>query len=636
MFAQVIAMRAEKCTTCKMMVIVKSEKAGLGALPSRPKKAWVFFAVIALFVTAFGLYLAGIYGRNAALRDTEVQARVSAGLKVAFLRAVLERPRSLPLLLAEDQQVLDALRLKTSAAVTRLNDKLERLVAATGASVLYVINVKGVAVASSNWQQSDSFVGVDYSFREYFKRSMSGGTAEHFALGNISHRPGLYISRRVGSEAAPDGVVVVKAEFDQLESDWLEAARAAFVTDRRGVVLISSIPSWRFMTLSTLLPDEVRDIRASLQFGNAPLAPLPFNRAETISPGITLVRAVLPGETAGNYLFTSISVPTTTWQLNYLVPVDAIIASTVREFRLLVLSVLVPLFLVCALVLWRRQAGAIRFARVQAIQAELERRVDERTDDLLRARDRLQAEIAGHKATEGRLQGVQQELVQANRLAILGQVAAGVAHEINQPVATIRAFAENAKVFLDRKQEGAAQENLSSIAALTERIGSITEELKAFARKGRTAPQPVLLRDVVDGAVMLLRSRFAGRLDALNIHPLPDHFVVKGNRIRLEQVLINLFQNALEALEDAPGARVEVKATAAGDEIIVTVEDNGPGIPSNIRPLLFTPFSTSKEKGLGLGLVISRDIISDYGGRLLVESSERGTIFTIHLLRAEI
>lgn len=624
----------EKCTTSFMIALTQRETDPMDTIPQRPKRAWLWLVFSAVVMAAFGLYTAGVYGRAAALRETEEQARTSAGLKVAFLRAVLERPRSLPLLLAEDQQVLDALNLKSWSAVSRLNDKLERLVAATGASVLYVTNAGGLAIASSNWQESTSFVGVDYSFREYFKRSMSDGTAEHFALGSVSNRPGLYISRRVGPETAPVGVVVVKAEFDQLESDWLEASRAAFVTDRRGVVLISSIPSWRFMTLSTLLPDEIRDIRSSLQFGNAPLAPLPLNRAEEIAPGLMFVRAVLPGDVPANYLYVSMSVPTTQWQLNYLVPVDAAIASTVRELRLRVLAALTPIFLICALILWRRQAGAIRFARAQANQIELERRVHERTNDLLRARDRLEAEIAGHKATEGRLQVVQQELVQANRLAILGQVAAGVAHEINQPVATIRAFAENAIVFLDRQQPLAVQENLTSISALTARIGRITDELKAFARKGRTAPQPVLLRDVVDGAVVLLRSRFAGRLDALKIQPLPDDLVVKGDRIRLEQVLINLFQNALEALDDIADARVVVSAMATRDEVVVTVQDNGPGIPPDIRPLLFTPFSTSKEKGLGLGLVISRDIISDYGGRLLVDSSDRGTTFTIHLLRA--
>lgn len=628
-------MRLEKCTTLAMIAIFKRNPQRHPPQPLRPRRVWLWLLLLAGVVIALSLFGAGLYGRDAAMRDVEDQARVNAGLKVAFLRAVLERPRSLPLLLAEDQQVLDALSLKTEAAVTRLDDKLERLVEATGVSVLYVTNAEGPAIASSNWREPTSFVGVDYSFREYFKSSISVGTAEHFALGSVSKRPGLYVSRRVGPPEAPLGVVVVKAEFDQLESDWRETSRAAFVTDRRGVVLISSIPSWRFMTLSTLLPGDVEDIRASLQFGNAPLAALPFNHAEPLSPGLMQVRAVLPGDVPANYLYISLPIPTTTWQLNYLVPVDAAIASTVREFRLVVLAVLVPFFAVCGFVLWRRQAGALRLARVQANQLELERRVDERTTDLLRARDRLEAEINGHKETEGRLQIVQQELVAANRLAILGQVAAGVAHEINQPVATIRAFAENAVVFLERKQAHSVQENLSSIAALTVRIGTITDELKAFARKGRTAPEPVVLRDVIDGAVVLLRSRFAGRLDALKVKPLPADFIVKGNRIRLEQVLINLFQNALEALDNVVDAKVEVSARADSGEIIVTVEDNGPGIPAEIRPVLFTPFSTSKEKGLGLGLVISRDIISDYGGRLLVDSSERGTKFTIHLLRAD-
>jgi two-component system C4-dicarboxylate transport sensor histidine kinase DctB len=226
---------------------------------------------------------------------------------------------------------------------------------------------------------------------------------------------------------------------------------------------------------------------------------------------------------------------------------------------------------------------------------------------------------------------VQQELVQANRLAILGQVAAGVAHEINQPVATIRAYADNAHIFLERHQIEPVKENLHSIAALTERIGTITEELKAFARKGRTEPEPVELRSAIEGAVLLLRSRFAGRLDALSIDLPPAGLTVIGTRVRLEQVLINLFQNALEALEGRDQASVEVSVRETPDSVAVTVSDNGPGISPAILHSLFTPFNTSKEKGLGLGLVISKDIVSDYGGRIDVESGEGGTRFTIHL-----
>jgi two-component system C4-dicarboxylate transport sensor histidine kinase DctB len=429
-----------------------------------------------------------------------------------LLRAVLERPRALPLLLAEDQQVYDGLASSShSNAVDVLNKKLERLVSGTQAAVLYVIGPDGIAIASSNWRESISFVGNDYSFRDYFRRAIEQGTAEHFALGSVSKRPGLYISRRVGSAAAPLGVVVVKLEFDRLEEDWRDARRPVYVTDDHGVVLITSIPSWRFMTAAPVPQEDLAAIRNSLQFGDAPLAPLPIMRPRIIDAEASLVSAVLPGSGEAEYLRLFAAVPTTPWRLEYLVPTDAPIASAVREMRLLTLAVLVPILAIGAFLLRRRQVSAMKIAVEQGMREELEWRVAERTEDLSRARDRLQSEISDHRNTEARLQVVQQELVQANRLAILGQVAAGVAHEINQPVATIRAYADNARVFLEREQQAdPARENLGAIAALTERIGTITEELKAFARKGRTAAEPVELRDVIDGAVVLLKSRFPG------------------------------------------------------------------------------------------------------------------------------
>ena len=315
-------------------------------------------------------------------------------------------------------------------------------------------------------------------------------------------------------------------------------------------------------------------------------------------------------------------------------PTDQAIASSVRETRFLTLTVLLPILAFAAFLLRRRHVSAMQIAVSRIAREELERRVLERTEDLSRARDRLEAEIADHRATEAKLQGVQQDLVQANRLAILGQVAAGVAHEINQPVATIRAYAENAHIFLERQQTAPVKDNLSAIAALTERIGTITEELKAFGRKGRTAPEPVDLRSAIEGAVILLRSRFAGHLDALKIELPPVGLTVVGTRIRLEQVLINLFQNALEALEGQDQAKVEVSVHQTSDDVEIVVSDNGPGIPTAILDSLFTPFNTSKEKGLGLGLVISKDIVVDYGGHIEVESNASGTRFTIHLCRA--
>ncbi len=603
-------------------------------LRRKARRTWLLFAAVALVIVATALTGAGLYGRNAEVAALAAQGRTDANLKVALLRAVLESPRALPLLLSEDQQVHDALQQKAPAAIDALNRKLEGLVSGTKASVLYVTGVDGFAIASSNWREATSFVGNDYGFRAYFSGAMESGTAEYFALGNVSKRPGLYISRRVGNAAAPLGVVVVKMEFDQLEADWHEANRPAYVSDDHGVVLITSVPSWRFMTTAPLAGPLAASIRASQQFGNAPLIPLPITRPEALSPDVSMVHAVTPGGSDAEYLRLSTLVPSTPWRLDYLVPAEGPIAAAVREMRLLALGVVVPLLALAGYLLWRRQSALMRIAAEQAARIELERRVVERTHDLSLARDRLQAEITDHRSTEAKLQVMQQELVQANKLATLGQVAAGVAHEINQPVATIRAYADNARVFLERKQTASAEENLGAIAALTERIGSITEELKAFARKGRTAAEPVELRGVIEGAVVLLRSRFAGRLEALDIKLPPPALKVMGNRLRLEQVLINLFQNALEALEGRDGARVKVSAEETADGVALAVADNGPGIPDAILKSLFTPFNTSKEKGLGLGLVISQDIVADYGGHIEVVSGETGTRFTVHLARA--
>lgn len=590
------------------------------------RRQWIVFVLAFLSITTAALYAAGIYGRSAALSALEEQGQADASLKVALLRAVLERPRALPFLLSRDRDVTEALAGPDPARRSFLDRKLEELVAGTSAAVIYVIDTKGVAISASNWREPTSFVGNDYSFRAYFSRAMKEGTAEHFALGSVSKRPGLYISHRIGPAAAPLGVVVVKMEFDQLERDWHETRRPSYIVDADHVVLITSIPSWRFMTTEPLPAENLAAIRESLQFGEAPLTPLPFER---MADG--LLRAVQPGGGAETYLRITAPVVSTPWQFEYLVPVAGPVAAGMREAQLLALIAIGVITIAAAIWLRRRQTSLANAARDQMAREELERRVVERTMDLSLARDSLQVEIAEHRETETKLQAVQQDLVQANRLAILGQVAAGVAHEINQPLATIRAYADNSKVFLARSKPEPVLENLGLIADLTDRIATITEDLKALARKGRSGEEPVMLQEVIDGAIMLLRSRFTGRLERLIIDLVPKGLTVLGNRLRLEQVFINLFQNALEAVEDRADGRVDVSLVITEEEVAISVADNGPGISSDILGSLFEPFNTSKEKGLGLGLVIAKDIVSDYGGRLEVETDAGGACFRVHL-----
>jgi two-component system C4-dicarboxylate transport sensor histidine kinase DctB len=616
------------------MVKLPAEATDPHALRSRARRSWLVFAAVALVLLAAGLLLARDYGRSQALAGLAGQSRIDASLKASLLRAVVERQRALPLVLADDAAIRGALLSPDMQSLDRINRKLEALATSAEAAVIYLIDRSGVAVAASNWQEPTSFVGNDYAFRDYFRLAVRDGMAEHFAMGTVSKRPGLYISRRVDGPGGPLGVIVAKLEFDGVEADWQASGKPAYVTDRRGIVLITSLPSWRFMTTKPIAEDRLAPIRESLQFGDAPLLPLPFRKIEARPDGSSTLDALLPGDSTAAFLRVETMVPSTNWRLEQLSPLNAPLAAGAREAQLLTLAALVPLLALAALLLRRRQVVAMRSAEERLARNALEASVEERTRDLRMARDRLETEIADHRQTTEKLQAVQQDLVQANRLAILGQVAAGVAHEINQPVATIRAYADNARTFLHRGQTITAAENMESIAELTERVGAITDELRRFARKGHFAAGPTAMKEVVEGALMLLRSRFAGRMDAIRIDLPPDGLQALGNRIRLEQVLINLLQNALEAIGDSEDGAIQVRCEEAAGGIALTVADNGPGIAADVREELFTPFNTSKEDGLGLGLAISKEIVSDYGGTIEVESSPSGTTFTVNLKKA--
>lgn len=597
---------------------------------------WLAYAAFAITLLVAGLYYAGERGQAAALRTLAEDANTDAELKRALLLTVLDRSRTLPLVLAQDAELADALQARSPNGITDLNEKLEALIPGTGASVIYAIGLDGTAIAASNFRQPDSFVGSNYAFREYFTSAMAEGTAEQYALGNVSRRPGLYLSRRVEDESGKAlGIVVVKVEFETLEQSWQRSGRITYVTDSKGIVLITSRPEWRFLTVTDIPQKERIAIRESLQFGEAPLTPIPVWSLDDLA-GHKMVATDTSGTIPRQPHFTqTLPLPGTSWTLHLLAPAAPAMDAGAMQDRLVFLAIGVPLLAAAGLLLHRSGRTARRAADAKAAQAELERQVTLRTVELTEARDRLQAEITEHRATDSRLQGVQRDLVQANRLAILGQVAAGVAHEINQPVATIRAYADNAKAFLDRGNGETAKENLGLIAELTDRIGAITSELKGLARKGRQAAEPVDLKAAIDGALFLLKSRFAGSFDRLEITEIASGLAVLGQRIRLEQVLINLLQNALEAIDDKANATITIGLSRlTDDEVDLSVSDTGPGLPDHVRDNLFIPFTTSKEGGLGLGLVIARDIITEYGGRLSVDTSKNGTTFTITLKRA--
>lgn len=609
----------------------------LTAADEAPSRRWssarlgaLAAALAALALLMLAMLLAGRLAADRAAGEVEARAQSALPLAAAALTGVIETQRLIPMVLARDPEVIALLAAPAPRAAALLDAKLADIAAEAGSAVIYLIDRDGLAIAASNAAGPDSFVGSNYGFRGYFTAAMAEGEAAQYALGTVSRRPGLYLSRRVDSPAGPLGVVVVKVELDALEARWRASGYVAHVTDPAGVVLATSVPEWRFGAVAPLADPAAA--RAALQL--PPDRDFPGIPVTTWPDGLTSIAR--DGEAAIHVGAAAPVGPAAPgWTLSLYVPAGPALASAARAAQV---TVLLAGLLLAAVAYWfvrRRRWALARQAALSAMNAELERRVAERTAALGRSNAALAAEIAEREGAETRVRRLREELAQANRLSILGQIAAGVAHEINQPVAAIRAYAETGAQLIAVGRAVEAGGNLGAIVKVTDRIGAITETLRGFARRAAGAVRPVPAEAAIDGALALLGGRIRDAGVRIERGARADGIEVMAGRIRLEQILVNLLQNALDAVREAPDRAVSITVAEADGRVRITVRDNGRGVPADVRAQLFLPFTTTKETGLGLGLVISSDIAREFGGALGLDPDDGGgASFTLDLPRA--
>lgn len=573
-----------------------------------------------LSLGAFGLVLvigamlvlgAGRIAAERARADLSAEAAQSANLLGALLASEIEHYRALPLVLASDAQVGAALTDPDPAARQQMNRRLARLAGEIGAAAIYLIAADGETIAASNAGQPRSFIGDNYRFREYFQSAMRSGRGTQFALGSTTQRPGLYLAERVSAGGKALGVAVVKVEFNLLEQSWRQSGSIALVTDARGEVLVTTQPGWRFARIENLLPGT----GAGAQLHE--IAGLPGG--QTIAPGTyhrATAKAIIPG-----------------WTVHTLLRGDTRIYNAVAAASALTALTITLIGSVLLWVLLRQRRAALRARAAEQTREELEQRVEERTAELRSANQQLVAEITERQRAEEAARLLNEELGQANRLAILGQIAAGVTHEINQPVAAIRATADNAATMLDQGQGAAARSAIGRIAKLTERIGAITGELRAFSAKRPGGARLIAVDTALDGALQLVGPSVKQAGIVINRPPRAAELKIWAERIRAEQILVNLLRNAIEALDGADDPVITITTRADGAFVEILIADNGPGIDPEIAEVLFTPFRTTKDGGLGLGLVISRDIATGLGGELMQLNPASGSSGATFLLR---
>lgn len=560
-------------------------------LPWRAKLAAVLLVILAVVVVLVSNRL--LTDRYTA--DTRSRAEVRLALYTGNLMAELQRTSVVPLLLAEDPDLVTALKAGnfsgTSAKLIALQSQLGvasiRLVGADGR----VVGATNRNVLGTNLRNDPSFVAAQRTKDTVFSAVKRDAGGFDF----------LY-SRAVLSDAKPLGVIVVSVDLMKYERAWAGLQDAIMVTDSEGTVMLATEPRWRGLPSAEAL--ALRDapsaialaLRATAEWAQEP--PDAYVRGEAVM------------RTEARVPFRGWKIATFTAFGSVREQVNGILALEIMGFAILMAFT----FYLLSRRAWSRSVS------FQRESAELR---------LLNAR--LQRAIAEREKVKKDLEVAELTLAQSSKLAALGEMSAAVSHELNQPLAAMKTYLAGARLLLQRKRLDEALSSFQRVDDLIERMGAITRQLKSYARKGGEAFEEVDLRVCVSSALAMMEPQLKARVVKISRGMPRQAVMVMADRLRLEQVIINLLRNALDATKDTRDPQIDI-LLSAGETATLTVRDNGHGI-SDLENL-FEPFYTTKQpgEGVGLGLAISSGIVTDLGGRLTARNGDGGgAVFEMQL-----
>jgi two-component system C4-dicarboxylate transport sensor histidine kinase DctB len=598
---------------------------GRRRLPIRSAASHLTVLIVALALLFLTSSLAYRWAEWTAIDDLRQRMAHRLDLYFTTLEGELGKYDYLPTILPLNKDVIALLhRPDETALVAEVNRYLEQLNRRAQSSAIYILDARGRTVVASNWNEPASFVGMDLSYRPYFHDARRHGSGRFYGIGTTSGEPGYYFAHAIRSEGQLLGVAAVKVDLDRLESTWAPGSERVFVTDRNGVIILTSVAEWKFKTTGNLPAETLARLNAARQYDRATLEPIRFVEQREQAGGTRIVALDDGSPDSPEFLALSQDLPEAGWRIIMLSDLDEV-REAVRNT-----TIAAGLGYACVLLLvlylrQRRHALRQKLAAKEALQRahdQLERRIEARTADLRTANERLQQEVEERWRAERELRATQEDLVQAGKLAVLGQMAAGITHELNQPLATLRMLAANATVFLKRGHQSQAEENLTLMVEVIERMGRITGQLRTFAHKSSARIDAVPLHPSIGNALFLLQERLRTHGTAVDLSGVPDDLQVMADPHRLDQVLVNLFANAIDAMANATERRLTVAATEQNHRVLIRVRDTGTGIPDIAMQHLFEPFFTTKEAGagLGLGLVISAGIVGEFGGTLKADN----------------
>ena len=609
--------------------------------PSRslsPNPFIVAAILLVIGLIGFGGYRASEYQGMQTLR-TDAGHRLD--LFAAAVDGIVNRYAHIPATIQLSEEVLGVMHQpRGTASVLAANRFLQRLNGHIGSIAIFVVNERGIVIASSNWNDPDnSFVGEDLSFRSYFLDGLSGRVGRHFAIGITRGEPGYFVSHPIRQGNRVVGVAVIKISLGQLDKAWDLLGAPALIADGNGVVILSSVPEWRYTALTPLPLDTRVDISMSRLYNGGPIGNFPVGVNPAPGPEGQIVHMKLgtppPGgartrshaDVAGSYLVHGRGLQDVGWRLLIFSDLRPVRAQAFGHGALAAVATGFVLLLLLVVAQRRRIIRQKLEAKelLEQANAQLESKVARRTKALTDTNARLRKEVAERQQAEQTLRAAQDELVQAAKLAVLGQLAAGITHELAQPLGAMRTLSGNAVEFMKRGNLATVEQNLGIIARLADQMGRIITPLKTFARKSPAIPAPTDVAHAVGAALFLLDQRLSKSGVTVDNRCEAEQAIAWCDQNRLEQVLINLIRNAADAMADSEHKTLTIEATPGADgSLELSIADTGCGLPD--AGALFEPFFTTKPagEGLGLGLAISRDIVREFGGDLRAENRPEG------------
>jgi C4-dicarboxylate-specific signal transduction histidine kinase len=593
---------------------------------------YLLFSMLLSLLAAYAVYS---ISWQQLLQQRQQESARRLARNAGFLEHEVDKYGLLPLAASYNDTLREALLQPADPSqLARANDYLLRLNQGAGSLQAYLMDKQGKVIASSNWQQKDSFVGRNIAYRPYFQQAAANRITTFYAVGTTGNATGFYLATGIYQGGERLGVVAIKIGLEQLEHMWGNIVEPLLVSDSNGVVVLSSVPEWKYHATAPLSFDARLALEKAQQYNKQIIKPPIWQRKSVLNSQAMLVQ-MGQGRSRHEYLAINQTIPVSGMTLTMVI--DTHEMHSLALTRALAVAVMVGFacLLLHSVRLWRMGIKTQAEARraLQRAHDQLEEQVEQRSSELKQANASLKMEIEERIQAARQVENFQNELIRTENLAVIGQLSTGIAHEINQPLAALSALSANTVRFLEINDLATARTNLERITDIVARLGALTEQLKSFARRPSGERESVAVAQAVDNALFLLNHRLKKTLIRLELPAQPEDIVVLCEAVRLEQVLVNLVSNAIDALHEVANPLIAISWQRQDDIVRIQVRDNGSGLSEQVRQHIFEPFFTTKKtSGLGLGLALSSDIIKAYGGVLSADNHpDGGAVFTITL-----